>query len=145
MENSIVTFRGVVYPAQCDAMGHLNVKEYMGFFDQAEWHCILELGFDPKNIAEQAIGWADVKHTIDYRHECKAGDLVKIVSSVTRVGSKSLSTRHVLYSAGNGTLCAELNAVTVQYDLKARQAIPILEPVRRNAQQRLGERGAAEP
>ena len=38
MTTGFETLRGVVYPAQCDAMGHLTVKEYMGFFDQAEWH-----------------------------------------------------------------------------------------------------------
>ena len=29
------TLGEVIYPAQCDVMGHLTVKEYMGLFDQA--------------------------------------------------------------------------------------------------------------
>lgn len=115
-------------------MGHLNVKEYIGFFDQAEWHCFLDLGFDPADIGERRIGWADVKHTVAYVHELKAGDLVRIESTVTRVGVKSLTTSHRLYNAGNGTLCAELEAVTVQYDLDRRQSVPLLDTVREGAE-----------
>jgi acyl-CoA thioester hydrolase len=124
------TFRGVVYPAQCDAQGHVTTKEYLGFFDQAEWHCMLALGSDPRDFEAKGIGWADVKHTLEYKKELKAGDLIRVVSSVTGVGTKSISTRHLLYNASSGELCAELHSVTVQYDLKARRAIPIAEKVR---------------
>jgi len=126
------TFRGVVYPARCDAMGHLNVKEYMGFFDQAAWHCVLALGFDPSEVRDRGIGWADVKHTISYKRECRAGDLIRISSEVIEVGTKSLTMRHLLFNAFDEQLCAELSGVAVQYDLNARRAIPLLEHVRKN-------------
>lgn len=124
------TFRGVVYPAQCDAMGHLNIQHYVGFFDQAEWHCFLRLGFDPKVIARDRIGLADARHVIEYRRELQAGDLVRIESAVTRVGTSSLATAHNLYDAADRALCATLEAVSVQYDLTTRKARPLLPSLR---------------
>ena len=43
--NQFETFRGVVYPAQCDAMGHMNVQHYVAAFDQAMWHLVHEIGY----------------------------------------------------------------------------------------------------
>lgn len=31
------TYRGTVYPWQCDHMGHMNVMWYAGKFDEATW------------------------------------------------------------------------------------------------------------
>ena len=39
-----ITYRGVVYPSQCDFMGHLNVQHYIAAFDQAILHLTSELG-----------------------------------------------------------------------------------------------------
>jgi acyl-CoA thioester hydrolase len=130
----IETFRGVVYPAQCDAMGHLNVKEYVGFFDQAEWHCYLALGFDARRISADRIGWAEARQSIEYERELRAGDLCRIESVVTKVGSKSLTTLHRMYDASSGALCAVFEGVSVQFDLERRAAIPLLDDVRNNAQ-----------
>ncbi|MDA8247785.1 MAG: thioesterase family protein [Rhodospirillales bacterium] len=138
-DRTFETLRAVVYPAQCDAMGHLSVKEYMGFFDQAEWHCFLALGFDPAWIETEKIGWADVHHAIEYKSELLAGALVRAESSVVKVGNKSLTTLHHLYDAANGKLCASLEAVSVQYDLKQRQSVPLHDQVRRTAREKLND------
>jgi len=42
-----ITYRGVVYPWQCDAMGHFTTRFYMAVFDEAAWHFLWEAGFDP--------------------------------------------------------------------------------------------------
>lgn len=141
MTTGFETLRGVVYPAQCDAMGHLTVKEYMGFFDQAEWHCFLTLGFDPAWIERENIGWADVRHEIDYRGELLAGALVRVESRVVEVGGKSLTTAHALHDAASGTLCAELRAVSVQYDLANRTSMALHDTVRRTAEAKLRHDG----
>ena len=31
-------YRGIVMPAHCDIYGHLNVRQYAAFFDDAGWH-----------------------------------------------------------------------------------------------------------
>lgn len=139
MARRMETFRGVVYPAQCDAMGHLTIKEYMGFFDQAAWHCLLALGFHSDDILKRRIGFADVRHVVEYKHELLAGELVRAESEILRVGGKSLTLRHDLFNAATGTLSATLEAVTVQYDLERRQSIPLLDAVRQGALAHLAE------
>jgi hypothetical protein len=42
-----ITYRGVVYPWQCDHMGHMNVMWYVGKFDEATWQSLSMLGLTP--------------------------------------------------------------------------------------------------
>lgn len=144
MKKAMETFRGVIYPSHCDAMGHVNVKEYIGFFDQAEWHCMLQLGFDAKRNRDDSIGLADARHVAEFLQELVAGDLVLVESEVLRVGTKSITLFHRLFNASTGALSATLEAVVVQYDLEKRQAIPLLDDIRKNAQKRLKDEGAGE-
>jgi acyl-CoA thioester hydrolase len=137
----IETFRGVVYPAQCDAMGHLNTSEYVKFFDAAEWHCMAALGYDARLIHEQRIGMADARHVIEYRKELLAGDLVRGESEVLRVGTTSLTTFHRLFNAASGELCATLECVTVMYDLDRRRPVPLVDALRRGAEAALTAKG----
>lgn len=128
------TFRGVVYPAQCDAMGHLNTAEYVKFFDAAEWHCMAALGYDARLVRERRIGMADARHVIEYKRELLAGALVRAESEVLRVGTTSLTTFHRLYDVASGELCATLECVSVMYDLERRRPIPLVDALRRGAE-----------
>ena len=40
----VITYRGTVYPWQCDHMGHMNVMWYVGKFDEATWQILSTLG-----------------------------------------------------------------------------------------------------
>ncbi len=40
----IETYRGVIYPWNCDHMGHMNVQYYVGKFDEATWQLFAFLG-----------------------------------------------------------------------------------------------------
>lgn len=35
------TYRGTVYPWQCDHVGHMNIMWYVGKFDEANWNSAL--------------------------------------------------------------------------------------------------------
>ena len=127
------TFRGVVYPSQCDAMGHMNVQNYTAAFDQAMWHLVLALGYAPSWVHERREGWADVRHTTTFKRELKAGSLFHVVSAVRSVGTTSLTTSHVLYHSESGTISAECEIVSVYFDLARRVGKPIPDGVRHAA------------
>ena len=38
------TYRGTVYPWQCDHVGHMNIMWYVGKFDEANWNLFARLG-----------------------------------------------------------------------------------------------------
>jgi acyl-CoA thioester hydrolase len=129
-ETSVTTFRGVVYPAQCDAMGHMNVQHYTAAFDQAMWHMVLSLGFQPSWVRDRGEGWADVKYIIDFSLELRAGALYHATSCVKRVGNSSLVSVHRLFESETGELAAAVEMTSVYFDLKARKSRPLPEAIR---------------
>lgn len=124
------TGRRVIYPWLCDQMGHLATQHYMAFFDDAFYHFLSILG--PINIVEgeQQIGWADVRHEVDYLSELKSGDLVVLRSWVLNLGTKSITHVTDMCQATNNTVCARVVSRTVRFDLGLRRAIPIETAIR---------------
>lgn len=125
----LLTHQGVVYPAQCDAMGHMNVQYYIAAFDQAFWHLIAAAGYSADWISTRREGWADRRYEIDFRRELPVGSLFEIRSTVEKIGSTSLTTRHRLTGKADGALSAELLAVSVYFDLAQRQPCALPEVI----------------
>jgi acyl-CoA thioester hydrolase len=128
--NQFETFRGVVYPAQCDAMGHMNVQHYVAAFDQAMWHLVHEIGYRRPASPGAGHGWADVRHVIEYRRELAAGVLYRILSGVAKVGRSSVVTIHRMFTLESGELAAECEMTSVYFDLSARESCPLPPPLR---------------
>ncbi|MBX3532344.1 MAG: thioesterase family protein [Rhizobiaceae bacterium] len=125
----IECYRGVVHPWQCDAMGHFTTRFYMGMFDDAAYHLLAAAGFTAAHL-KRGLGFADLKTTLSYLEELKAGDLVVVDGAVVKVGTKSLTTRYRMFNLASGEVAAEMEAVTVQFDLRTRKAIPIENDIR---------------
>ena len=119
------TYRGVVYPAQCDAMGHMNVQYYVAAFDQAMWHLVHEIGYRKPATAGTGFGWADVRHVLEYRSELAVGALYRVASTICKVGRSSLVTLHQMFGAEENTLSAECEMTSVYFDLSNRVSCPI--------------------
>ena len=130
MTEARVTYRGVVYPWQCDSMGHFTTRFYMAVFDEAAWHFLWEVGFDPATVTERNIGWADVRHEIEYLAEMRAGDLFYITARPLRIGNKSIVCQLEIRAVSDDAARARLTATTVQFDLERRCAVPVLPEVR---------------
>jgi len=122
---TVETHRAVVHPWLCDGMGHLTTRHYVAMFDDAAWHLLLIFGATPSQNTATKRGWADVRHEIDYHHEVAMGEMVVVLSSLVRVGEKSVSYKHELRNAETQTLCATMTATTVRFDLVARKSVPI--------------------
>ncbi|MGM3216479.1 acyl-CoA thioesterase [Pseudomonas sp. PhalM4] len=128
----MITFRGVVYPAQTDAMGHMNVQHYIASFDQAFWHFVDHLGYDAEWRTSRQEGWADVHYEIDFRSELHVGAVFYVESTLKKVGRSSMVTHHALFD-NKKQLCAEIAMTSVYFDLEARKAIEIPELIRASA------------
>lgn len=125
-----VSFRGVIFPWECDSMGHLSNKYYLGMFDQASWHVFLALGYRPVMAEREYVGLADVHQTIDFHHELRAGQLILVRSWLERVGAKSLTTHHEMFDAAENTAVATLESVTTFFNLRERKSISIPVSIR---------------
>jgi len=139
------TFRGLVYPAQCDAMGHMNVQHYIAAFDQAMWHLVHEFGYRKPASPSTGHGWADVRHVVEYRRELPAGALYRVASGVDKVGRSSLVTRHRMFEMESGDLAAECEMTSVYFDLAARVSAPLPQSLSNAARALLPDHAAGVP
>ena len=90
---------GVVYPAQCDHMGHMNVASYVAKFDEASWVFFCELGPHPFLPAQRPLtAWPAVQQNIAYRQELFAGDVIEVRSRVLEIADKRMRFEHVMYN-----------------------------------------------
>ena len=72
------TYRGTVYPWQCDHVGHMNIMWYIGKFDEANWNLFARIGLTPSYLRESGRGMAAVQQNITYKRELLAGDIVEV-------------------------------------------------------------------
>ena len=131
------TFYGVAHPWLCDEMGHLNTRNYVGMFDDAMQHFMRVLGHNAIDARADDIGWADVRHEIDYLAEVPIGALIHIDCAVTRLGSKSISYKQDMYLSDRGERAASNVATSVLFDLDKRRAIPITSEIRTGSEKYL--------
>lgn len=122
-ERGIVTYAGVVHPWMCDTMGHLNVRHYVGMFDDASFQLLGRIAGPDADATR--LGWADVRMEIDYAHETPAGTLVTVRSHVEKVGRSSLTYAHVLAGTLDGVVRARCRTVTVRFDLTLRSRLEL--------------------
>ena len=127
---SSVTYKGAVYPWQCDHIGHMNVMWYVGKFDEANWNFLATLGLTPTYFAEQRRGMAAVQQNIAYRHELLAGNIVEVRSRALDIGDKSLRLLHEMWNAETQELSASCELTVVHMDRQERKALSFPEPVR---------------
>lgn len=115
------TLRAYVQPWHCDEMGHMNVRHYLGMFDDAAFVLLALIG----HVTDEAHGWADVQHTLRYLEETPRGTAVVVTSELVKLGTKSMTVLHRMSDAVSGRVQAEAETVTVYFDLKARKAAAI--------------------
>jgi len=89
MDNWFELYRTIVMPAHCDHYGHMNVRYYASFFDEAGWHMLAFAGISLSDLRARGLGTVVATLTIDFHHEIKAGQLVLIKGKFVRVGEKS--------------------------------------------------------
>ena len=130
MEKWFELFRSIVMPAQCDVYGHMNVRYYTGFFDDAAWHFPAMAGLSLSDLRARGLGTVVATMTTEFHNEIRAGELVLIKGAVTRVGTKSFSYEMRLYEPDSMRHCATQKSVEVCFDTAKRQSVPLPEDVK---------------
>jgi len=124
----------IVMPSHCDAYGHMNVRHYAAFFDDAGWHLPRMAGLSLAEIRARGLGTVVATLTIEFHQEIKAGDLALVKGAITRVGTKSFSYELRLYEADSMTHCATQKTVEVCFDTKKRKGVALPEDVKAKLQ-----------
>jgi acyl-CoA thioester hydrolase len=118
-------YRSVVMPAHCDLYGHMNVRHYAAFFDDAGFQIMNKAGISLTDLRSRGLGSVVASLTIDFHHELTAGQLILITGALTRIGQKSATSEMRMYDADTMTHCATQTTVEVFFDTNRRVSVPI--------------------
>jgi acyl-CoA thioester hydrolase len=131
------TYKGTVYPWQCDHMGHMNVMWYVGKFDEATWNVLAELGITPSYLRNKECGMAAVQQNTSYKQELLAGDVIEIRSRILEVLDKVIRFEHEMRNIETGTVVAVTELTGVHLDRRTRKSSSLPPAVRAAAEARL--------
>jgi acyl-CoA thioester hydrolase len=127
------TYRGAVYPWQCDHVGHMNIMWYVGKFDEANWNFFARLGLTPSYLRESGRGMAGVQQNIAYKRELFAGDIVEVRSFLLEIRDKSIRFLHEMRNAETGEIAATCEITAVHLDRQAHKSTPFSPAIRKTA------------
>jgi len=129
MENSLQTYRGTVYPWQCDHVGHMNVMWYVGKFDEATWNLFAEAGVTASYMREHKRGMAAVQQNITYKRELRAGAVVAVRSRVLEAREKVIRYLHEMINLETSEVAATCELTAVHLDTVRRKSCPFPESI----------------
>lgn len=119
------TYQGTVFPWEVDIVGHFTVAYYFERFEDATLALLESLGLGPAHMARTGQGCVTDDCYVRYRHELRAGDLLRIESGVLEVEGDAVRLGHRLFDAATGVLCATVEQRAVYRRLPAGEAAPL--------------------
>ena len=123
MQNPVEISRGVVHPWYCDVFGHMNVRWYSHFFDDAAFHLwSLYWGSQQKMLHEFGVHTVTASAKATFVKELVAGDLIIIDSLVTRVGRKSCTFIERMVHVDTMEVHATYETTEVFFDPQTRRS-----------------------
>ena len=131
---AVETWRGVVSPADCDVLGHMNVARYFGICGDGVFCFQTLLGLGPAELRSgRRLSFAVVHGESDFHAELHAGDVLYLTTGVVEIGGKSMTFRHCLFRMEDDKLSFEATFRTVLLDLRTRRAATVPADVRARA------------
>lgn len=118
----IETYRGTVFPWQCDFFDHMNVQFFVAKFDEATWQFWAHIGFTAAFFKSEKRSVVAMEQHIRYYRSCFAGDLIMVKSELLEVRRKSIRFRHKMYNVLTDELVAEVEYVSVHIYTPTRQS-----------------------
>jgi acyl-CoA thioester hydrolase len=130
----LLAYKGVAHPWLADVMGHMTTRHYVAMFDDASYHLLYEVfGWSGESVAADGLGWADVKHVIEYLGEVGTGDILEIRGGLRKIGGKSITAFYEMRNLSRDELAATLESTSVLFDTRARKAITLTDDMREKA------------
>lgn len=131
MAQRLEVMRGVIHPWHLDHFGHMNVRHYAPFFDDAIYHAWAQLGLSYDQMqARYGIHAVTAQATTEFKRELVAGDLIVIDAAVARLGNRSCTFDLRMLHADTGAIHATYDVVEVFFDPTTRQSAPMPDAVR---------------
>jgi acyl-CoA thioester hydrolase len=119
-----VCLRTTVPEAYRDSNGHMNVRWYIGLFDDAgdtlhDW-----MGLSAQYHADHGTGTMDLEHHVNYIAEVLQGEDISVYIRLVGHSAKRLHYIMFLVNDTQGKLAATLECINGFVDLKVRRTAP---------------------
>jgi acyl-CoA thioester hydrolase len=124
MPEMLLTHRGVVYPGQCDHMGHLNVMYYAAKFDEATWQMFVAIGLTPTYQRQHNLGIAAVRQETAYRRELLPGDVLSIRTAILEIRPLRIRFYHEMLNDETGEVASASIITGLLLDARTRKPVP---------------------
>lgn len=120
---SMISFRSVVDPSDCDFLGHMNVSQYFAACSDGVFAIQSEMGLTANDMRSgRRLSFAVVHTESDFRTELSAGDAMHLETGVVEIGTKSITFHHRLIRAEDGMVAFESMFKCVMLNLETRRA-----------------------
>ena len=130
--------RAVVHPWHLDHFGHMNVRHYAPFFDDATYHLWTRAGLPySRMLEEHGVHCVTAQATTSFSRELLAGDIIVIYGALAKLGKRSVTFNLDMHHADNGNLHASYEITEVFFDPKTRSSTDMPEVVRQSLEQLL--------
>jgi acyl-CoA thioester hydrolase len=127
----LILFRGVVHPWHHDIFGHMNVRHYAPFFDDASFHFYAVMGLSIDDMLKtHGVHVVTARAETNFVKELKAGDLFVVDGAVKRLGTRSVTVFLRMLHAETGALHATYEIAEVFFDPTTRKSAPMPDAVR---------------
>src|SRR5215468_8314342 len=136
----IITYRGIIYPWQCDHMGHMNVMWYTGKFDEASWVLLAHLGLTQSRLQDAHRAMAAVQQNITYKKELHAGDVVSIRTTIVEIREKVMRFVHEMVREPSCETAAIAELTGVHMDARRRKSVELPPDILANAREVMSNR-----
>lgn len=113
-----------VTEAHLDAMGHMNVRWYLAFFDDAAWKLFESFGMTYEYYQENQAGGFALQHIIRYLAEVRLGETVAIHGRIITRTEKRVQFMYFMVNETTNTLAATLEGVGAHADMTIRRTAP---------------------
>ena len=114
-----ITVRGY----ETDAQGHLNQAVYLQYAEHARWSLLQAAGIRQSAMVERRIGPVTIETTVRYKRELRAGDETQVSCAFLWGEGRTFVIEQTVTTA-DGTVAAELSAVSGLLDLDQRKLLP---------------------
>lgn len=110
----------IVRPTEIDVNGHVNNAKFIEYLEwgREEWYERNQLPYD--KLLALGAATVTVNVNVNYRRECKQGEILTVVTRPERLGRTSFSFRQEIRSA-DGTVAVDALITLVTIDPQTRR------------------------
>lgn len=120
----------VIPEAYRDAMGHMNVRHYMGVFDDAGWEFFKQLGMDSAYYEQEESGGFELRSFITYVSEVHIGEEVGVYLRLIGCSETRIHVLYYLVNESTNVIAAAMETVSAHADLRQRKISPFPAHIR---------------